>query len=94
MIVPIMHEADTIRDRIRAYVADNFLMGASRDALQDDASFMAHGLLDSTGVLELVSFLEEQFGFEIANEEVVPENLDSLRAIEAFVQRKLAAQAA
>jgi acyl carrier protein len=74
---------------MRTYILDNFLMGLQAGSLGDDTSFLAWGLLDSTGFLELVSFLEETFGIAIQDEEMVPDNLDSLNAIEAYVQRKL-----
>jgi acyl carrier protein len=78
----------SIKDEVRAYVVDSFLMRKKAERLQDDTSFLAQGILDSTGVVELVSFLEETYGIQVADEEMVPENLDSLSAIEAYVQRK------
>jgi acyl carrier protein len=78
----------TIKEQVRAYIVDNFLLRKKADALKDDTSFLAQGILDSTGVVELVSFLEESYGIRIADEEIVPENLDSLDAIDAYVTRK------
>jgi acyl carrier protein len=76
------------KEQVRAFIFDNFMMGAT-DSLPDDTSFLGRGLLDSTGVLELVGFLEERFGIEVVDDEIVPENLDTLNAIEAYLQRKL-----
>lgn len=77
-----------IQAQVRRYIEDNFLMGAGAKSPAADASFLEHHVLDSTGFLELVSYLEETYGIAIADEEMVPENLDSLNAIAAFVGRK------
>ena len=75
-------------DDLRRFVIENFLFGQEGD-LSHDASFIETGVIDSTGVLELVGFLEQRFGIRIEDRELLPENLDSLRRVEAFVQRKL-----
>ena len=77
-----------IKKQVRNYVVDNFLMGLQAASLRDDTSFLGAGILDSTGFLELVSFMEATFGIEIRDEEMVPENFDTLNAIEAYTQRK------
>ena len=79
-----------IKHQVKQYVLDNFIMGASTQELQDDDSFMAGHFIDSTGILELTSFLEQTFGIKVEDEEMVPDNLDSLNGIEQYVQRKLA----
>lgn len=61
--------------------------------LTDDASLLELGVVDSTGVLELVMHIEETFGFKVADEELIPDNLDSIDSLTAFVQRKTAAVA-
>ena len=81
----------TIKTDVRRYIEENLLLGAGATLPGDGDSFLEHQTLDSTGFLELVAYLEEQHGFKVADDEMVPENLDSLDAIEAFVQRKLAA---
>jgi acyl carrier protein len=81
---------DSIKQRVRAYIEENFLMGGGSN-LADGDSFMEHHVVDSTGFLELVTFIESAFGFRVEDEEMVPENLDSLDAIELYVTRKLAA---
>jgi acyl carrier protein len=73
---------------VRSFVVGNFLLGRA-EALDDDASFMDEGLIDSTGILELVSHLEESYGIEILEEELTPDNLDSVNRITAFLGRKL-----
>ena len=74
---------------VRSFIVGNFLLGRE-DALKDDASFLEEGIIDSTGILELVYHLEETYGIEITEEELVPENLDSITRIAAYLSRKLA----
>jgi acyl carrier protein len=78
---------------VRGFIVDNFLFQEGGSPLDDDTSFLAAGLLDSTGVLEMVTFLEETFSIHVADEEIVPDNLDSLRRISNYVRRKLQAGA-
>ena len=75
--------------KVRAYIAENIIMGGNAGQLKDSDSFMETYVFDSTGFLELVTFLEETYGFAVLDEEMVPENLDSLNNIDAYVQRKL-----
>ena len=74
-------------NKIRTFVIDNFLFGDAGD-LKDDASLLDEGIIDSTGILELVAFLEEQFEIRIEDEEMIPENLDSIDHISDFIKRK------
>lgn len=74
---------------LRRFIGENFMFQEEIDSLPEDASFLDAGIIDSTGVLELVCFLENTFGLEVADEEMLPENLDSVRAITAYVKRKL-----
>ena len=76
-----------MRAKVRGYIVENFLFGQGND-LQDDTSFLEKGILDSTGVLELVTFLEESFSIKIEADETLPENLDSIDSICAFLERK------
>lgn len=73
---------------IRQFICDNFIVGDAD--FTDDDSMLDKQIIDSTGVLELVAFLEERFGIRIADEEIVPENLDSVNRISAFLSRKCA----
>ena len=77
-----------IRGQVREFVLDNFLMGGTAEDLADETSFIDTHILDSTGFLELVAYLEATFDIRIEDDEMVPENLDSLRSIEGFVSRK------
>ena len=78
-----------IAQAVRGFIAENFLFRDEADAIANDASLLDAGIIDSTGVLELVSFLETTFGIEVADEDMLPENLDSIRAITGYVTRKL-----
>jgi acyl carrier protein len=80
-----------IKAQVRSFIQDNFVMGAKAAQFADGDSFMDHHLVDSTGFLELITYLEESHGIVVADEEMVPENLDSLNAIEAYLARKRAA---
>jgi len=79
-----------IKAAVRQYIEDNFIMGAGGVALADGDSFLEHHVLDSTGFLELISHLEETYGIKVLDDEMVPENLDSLDSVAAFVARKRA----
>ena len=80
-----------IQQKIRQYIDSNFLLGARDTHYADTDSLLDLHILDSTGVLELILFLEETWGIQVADTEMVPDNLDSVAAIGAYVQRKLAA---
>ena len=74
---------------VRRFIGENFLFRDDGDAITHDASLLDAGIIDSTGVLELVSFLETAFGIEVQDDEMLPENLDSIAAISNYVARKL-----
>ena len=80
----------SVNTRIRQFIVDNFLFGRGND-LADDSSFMEMGIIDSTGVLELISFLEQEYGVVVEDNELLPENLDSINKVSGFVIHKLAA---
>jgi len=82
-----------LKQAVREFVETSFLFREGRDGLGDDESLLGAGLIDSTGILELVSFLESEFGIVVNDEEIVPENLDSIGQITAYVARKHVAQA-
>ena len=73
--------------RIRAYLVENFLLGQG-EGLDDESSLLDSGIIDSTGVLEVVAFLEETFAIRVDEEELVASNLDSVQNLAAFVARK------
>ncbi len=76
------------KTKIREFIVENFLFG-NANGLADDTSFLEEGIIDSTGVLELVTFLEETFEIQVDDEELIPENLDSIGNVTAYLERKL-----
>jgi acyl carrier protein len=83
----------TIQQEIRQFVIQNFLFGQNGQ-LADDASFLENGIIDSTGVLELVGFLEGKFAISVEDDELVPANLDSVERVSQFIERKLSGRPA
>ena len=79
---------DSVQSDIRAFVIENFMFGQGTQ-LNDSESLLEAGLMDSTGVLELVGFLETKYGISVADEDLVPANLDSVERAARFVERKL-----
>ena len=75
-------------NEIRNFIVDNFLFGDTTVPLGEDDSLLQKGLIDSTGILEVVQFIEEKFGIAVEDDELVPENLDSISAIARYVMRK------
>jgi len=78
----------TIATDVRSFVITNYLLGRE-NGFSNDASFMDEGIIDSTGILELVSHLEESYGIVIPEEELIPDNLDSVNRIAAYLAKKL-----
>lgn len=76
-----------IKEQIRTFVTSNFYV-ADPTSLADEASLLDKGIIDSTGVLEVISFIEETFGITVEDMEMLPDNLDSIERIAAFVERK------
>lgn len=77
-----------IKDKVKGFIDDKFLMGAGFNDFTDEDSFLENGVIDSTGILELITFAEETFGIHIDDEEMVPDNLDSLNNISSFIVNK------
>ncbi len=78
----------TIEQTIRGFVVDNFLFGESNREPGGEESFLELGIIDSTGVLELVTFIESTFGLKVADAELVPDNLDTVNSLVTFIRRK------
>lgn len=80
------------QEMIMNYIKENFIAGrSSKIELTPEISLLESGIMDSTGILELVLFLEEQFSIKIEDEEIVPENLDSVANLIVFLEKKKAA---
>lgn len=76
------------KKQIREFIFENFLFDADATALQDDTSFLEQGIIDSTGILEVINWLEETFSMKIDDEEMIPDNLDSVNNLAVFIARK------
>ena len=81
--------SETIENAVRGFIAENYLLGEEPGSLPGSSSLIEAGLIDSTGVLEMIGFLEERFDIRITNDELLPENLDSIDNVVGFVTRKL-----
>jgi len=79
---------ENIKDILRSFIQESFLPGAPGVRIDEGTSFLDTGLIDSTGVLELVDFLEEQFGIAVEDSELVPENLDSISNLSRYLVSK------
>jgi acyl carrier protein len=78
----------SIEEKIRHFIEENFFLDGN-DNLSSEDSLLEKGIIDSTGVLELVAFIEENYNFKIKDEELIPENLDSIKSISRFIQERL-----
>jgi acyl carrier protein len=79
-----------VRNNLRRFIIDNFLFGRDSVDFSDEDSFLEKGLIDSSGVLELIGFLEETYGIKVRDNELVPENLDSINNLLRYLDRKFA----
>jgi acyl carrier protein len=84
----MVNTMDDVKGIVRDFIKNNFLYASDIDSINDDDSFTQKGIIDSTGVLELIDFIEESFEIIIENDEVVPDNLDSLNRIERYILKK------
>ena len=78
---------EDFKTAVRQFIIENFLFEEDEN-LKDDTSFLENGIIDSTGVLEMVTFLEETYDIHVEDEDMIPENLDSLEAIANYITRK------
>jgi len=78
----------SIEDKIRGYILENFLFTDDQSALSSTDSFLEKGLVDSTGILEIMTFIEDEYGFSVEDDEMIPENLDSVINIVKFIGKK------
>ncbi len=77
-----------LKEGVKAFIVENFLFG-SDEGLEDNTSFMDEGIIDSTGILELIDFLEEEYSISVEDEEMIPENLDSLNNVVTYLRKKM-----
>ncbi len=76
------------KEKVRAYILDNYLFTDDDSALNDKDSFLDKGIIDSTGILEVIYFLEDEFEIKVEDDEMVPENLDSVDNLVAYISKK------
>ena len=80
--------SDSLRERIQKFILENYLFTSDRSALGLDDSLLGRGIVDSTGMLEIIMFIEEQLGVTVKDEDMIPENLDSVSRIAEFVESR------
>lgn len=80
--------SDALRDQVRGFILENYLFTADVSALGLDDSLLGRGIVDSTGMLEIIFFIEEQLGVKVKDEEMIPDNLDSVNRIATFVESR------
>ena len=80
----------SIENKVREYMLENYLFTDDPNALADGDSFLDKGIIDSTGILEVIMFIEDEFGVKVEDDEMIPENLDSVANIAAFINKKRA----
>ncbi|AZZ42236.1 acyl carrier protein [Acidipropionibacterium jensenii] len=78
----------TVREKVRGFVLEDLLLGDSERMPSDDSSLLETGVIDSTGILELIEFLEQNFGIQVADNETIPENLDGIDRVVSYVLSK------
>lgn len=79
---------EATRNLVRQYILQNYLFTEDDSALSDDVSFLDSGLIDSTGMMEVIFFLEETFSIKVEDEEMLPENLDSVNNLLNYIEKK------
>ena len=78
----------SVEDKVRNYILENYLFTEDQSELNNEDSFLEKGIIDSTGILEIIFFLEEEFGISVGDEEMIPENLDSVNNIVKYINSK------
>ena len=81
-------EVSDVLTEIRRFIIENFLFGSEEEVPTDEASLLGNGIIDSTGVLEIVTLVESRYEIEVSDDEMLPENFDSLRDVAEYVKRK------
>ncbi len=77
-----------VKTTVKEFISNNFVLADGIDSLGDDDSFLDNGIVDSTGVVELIAFIEETFDIQVEDEELIPDNLDSISSLVTFVSSK------
>ncbi len=80
--------ASELQTQVKTFILENYLFTDDESALGPDESLLDRGIVDSTGMLEIIMFIEDELGVQVADDEMIPENLDSVNRIAAFVSKK------
>lgn len=83
-----METALQIKETVKGYIVENFLFGNEAEPIMDDDSFIERGIIDSTGIMELIEFVEKSYDISLDDKELIPENLDSLNNLSRFIISK------
>jgi len=78
----------TIEAKLRTYILEDFLFTDDESDLSSSDSFLEKGIIDSTGIMEVIFFINDEFGIEVEDDEMIPDNLDSVNNIVAFIEKK------
>lgn len=78
----------TIEAKLRTYILEDFLFTDDESDLSSSDSFLEKGIIDSTGIMEVIFFINDEFGIEVEDDEMIPDNLDSVNNIAAFIEKK------
>jgi acyl carrier protein len=78
-----------LNNELRQFVIDNFMFGNPGESFTDSDSFLARGIIDSTGVMELIAFLEERYRIKLQDQDLIPDNLDSVNGLARLVESRL-----
>lgn len=79
---------EQIRQTVKDYILENVLYGAGENELNYDESFLEKGIIDSTGIMEIVSFIEDEYNISVYDEELIPENLDTINNLARYIKKK------
>ena len=79
---------ESVRQQLRSFILENYLFTDDQSALADNSSFLDGGILDSMGILELIDYLDETFAIKVEGDELIPDNLDSIDSLIAFIGKK------
>jgi acyl carrier protein len=87
--LPLRRTLVAVNEKIRSFILENVLAGSRGATLNDNDSFLEKGIIDSTGILELVSFIEDEFKIQVRDEELVPDNFDSVSKLAGYITTKI-----
>jgi acyl carrier protein len=79
------------KEKLRSFITENFLFGNEDTSFDDKDSFLETGIIDSTGILELIGFIEDEFGFDVEDKELIPDNFDSVHKLTVYIDNKVQA---